>query len=101
MHGALANVHGALGKVLIINLGEVVTRIRTHLLFYALSVAYLRELIDHNLSEVESDRDLLTPCTFADAPCMGLTTAATSPTCPYHGICKWKSGRDRKSRPDL
>ncbi len=33
----------------------------------------------------------LTPCTFADAPCMGLITAGTSPTCLLywtHRLCR-------------
>ncbi len=43
-------------------------------------MTYIYNHACHNLSEVDLRGASCTPCTFADAPCMGLRTAGTSPT---------------------
>ncbi len=86
MHGASANVHGASRYTLTVNLGEVVACsgfcavVLTSHIRLALS---LHEIVRLNLSEVDVTGAPYTPCTFAYAPCMGLRTAGTSPTCLY------------------
>ena len=89
MHGASANVHGASRYTLRINLGEVGAYCRycaDTTISHTKSMVYTHKQVCHNLSEVNLTGAFRTPCTFADAPCMGLCTADTSPTCLFHWI---------------
>ncbi|MFG6392210.1 MAG: DUF3990 domain-containing protein [Candidatus Amulumruptor sp.] len=72
-----------------INLGEVGAYLRSCtaiLVFHFKSMTYTHNHACHNLSEVDSTGASSTPCTFADAPCMGLRKTGTSPTCILYWI---------------